>query len=299
MRKNSTAQPRGASVQSAPGMGEAWLAMNMARVKRVGAFAEFCDIDPSRAQALLDRNPDNRAIVASGVRAWAESLRRGEWQMNGEPVIIADTGEVNDGQHRLSAVVETGITLPTLVVFGVTRASRKTVDTGQKRTAGHVLGMMGVSNGHLAAAALKAIVNLEARVNLATHRTSLEIERAYAAHPAIHSSFTTGTNVNRTFGVPTGLSCALCYLMARKDAEKAATFFDMLLAGVAPTRDHPVAALRGRLMGNMLAKAKLPPHEIAALCIKAWNAFVEGRAVRALRWRNEGETPEAFPRIGE
>lgn len=35
--------------------------------------------------------------------------------------------------------------------------------------------------------------------------------------------------------------------------------------------------------------------EVAALVVKAWNAYRTGRPVTNLRWRSGGSSPEAFP----
>ena len=111
---------------------EAWLDRNVARARATGKFCEFFLITPAIAKVLLANNNKNRTLVISGVRKWAEALKSGDWEDNGETIKVADTGELNDGQHRLTAVVETGIPLATFVAFGLSRESRKTVDLHSK-----------------------------------------------------------------------------------------------------------------------------------------------------------------------
>ena len=277
---------------------EAWFNGQLARARAIGPYADFHTITASMARVMLMHNTSNRGIVASGVAEWSDALRKGAWEENGEPVIVAITGELNDGQHRLSAVVETGIPLRTLIAFGVSRRSRKTVDTGKKRTAGHVLGMAGIKNASLTATTVKMLLNLEAGTHLGTHRNSVEIERGLEAHPLVMNGFHPPDRAARAFKQSSGLFIALHYLMARHQSAKAAQFFEMMLEGLGIVDPaHPVARLRKRLLGNLAGKAKLPPVEVAAITIKAWNAFYEGRSIDALRWRASGDAPESFPEV--
>ena len=277
---------------------EGWFNALLARARAIGPFADFHTVTPPIARVILMHNTSNRAIVAAGVAEWSVALRKRAWEENGEPIIIAVTGELNDGQHRLTAVVETGIPLRTLIVVGVSRQSRKTVDTGKKRTPGHVLGMSGVANATLAASALKLLLNFEAGLHLQTHRQAFEIELAHASHPAITEGSNHACKAARLFKQSLGLFTCLHYMMARVDAAKAGLFFEMLFTGIGfVDKDHPVARLRARLQSNMAAKGKLPAMEVAAIIIKAWNAFVEGRTIDALRWRTVGDAPESFPQV--
>lgn len=277
---------------------DAWFNSCMAKFRANGPFTSLEVISPARAQVLLFRNLENRTIVATHLKSLCASLRSGEWQMNGETIIVSETGDLNDGQHRLSAVIETGVPIATNITFGPTRASRKTVDMGAKRQAGHVLAMGGVKNSTLTAAALKNFLNLDAGLTLGQHRSSAQIEAAFVKYPDILVNFTPAGNSARAFKQSTGMFVALHYAMARSDRAKAFHFFQMLSDGVGIVdQNHPVARLRERLMKNLGGKAKLGPIDVAALVIKSWNAFRIGRKVEALRWSTEGANAETFPKV--
>jgi hypothetical protein len=266
---------------------EAWLTNNIARASVTGPFADFFTISLPMARALLRRNSTNRAIVATGVKQWSAALRKGDWQVNGEPIIVSDTGELNDGQHRLTAVVLTGIPMPTLIVFGVARDSRKTVDGGHKRTAGHVLGMLGVTH-----------MNLRLGTTLGVHRSTQEIERELAEYPDLAVVRQASYKFAREFRQSSGTMQALHHMMWRRDPERADRFFQMLADGIGLTeRTNPISRLRQRLTENLAGKAKLPQQEVAAITIKAWNSYRLGKSVTQLRWTTGGDAPEAFPQV--
>ena len=278
---------------------EAWLDRNVARARATGKFCEFFLITPAIAKVLLANNNKNRTLIISGVRKWAEALKSGDWEDNGETIKVADTGELNDGQHRLTAVVETGIPLATFVAFGLSRESRKTVDLHSKRLSAHILSMDDVQNPALVAAAAKIHMNLRLGVSLGTYRSEKDIRRELEAYKDILTYRQAADKSARLFHQSCGLFHAIYCIAARiHGTEKADEFFNYLYSPVGLLNRHNACvALNQRLSKNLGAKAKLPMVEVAAITIKAWNAFVKDRSVVTLRWTTKGETPEAFPEV--
>ena len=124
--------------------GQQWLADIKHRMRKERRFAEIVFLSPSRARALLSVNPDNRVINERAVETYARDIVAGRFPFNGQPVILADTGELNDGQHRCEAVIRTGRGYETLFVAGVPRATRTTIDMGKARSTGDFLHMHGI-----------------------------------------------------------------------------------------------------------------------------------------------------------
>ena len=77
------------------------------------------NVTPAVAENWLAHNTNNRNVSRVRVNAYAEQMKRGEWKLNGEAVVFGKNGELKDGQHRLMAVVQSGITVPMFTVFGV------------------------------------------------------------------------------------------------------------------------------------------------------------------------------------
>lgn len=68
------------------------------------------DITPEIAKAWLEkRNNVNRHISPATVARYAADLKAGEWWQIVEPISLGPDGEIINGQHRLTAIVETGI----------------------------------------------------------------------------------------------------------------------------------------------------------------------------------------------
>lgn len=120
----------------------AWLDDCIARGKKK-KFSDIVTITPVLATLMMERNPINRPINKRSTNEIKQDLANGKFVFNGQPIIISDTGVLNDGQHRLRTVIETGISIEAVVVFGPSEASRFTVDSGRSKTVSNFLAMKG------------------------------------------------------------------------------------------------------------------------------------------------------------
>jgi hypothetical protein len=259
-------------------------------------------IGPTEAINLLTLNRNNRPLRESYVNRLASAMRNGQWMVNGESIKLAENRLI-DGQHRLSAIVRSGVTIDTYVVRDAPEETFTTIDTGIVRTHGDILAIEGVPNYNTVATALKWIAMYEygyifTRV---THRgaprrfTNSEILELMQNHPGIISS-AQKSMVARRIAKPT-LIAACHYLFAKHSELAADGFVDALAKGLGLSDDHPYYMLRERFIAQKAARAKLSDKYFFALCIKAWNLTVEGRTVQNLSWREAGAFPEAFPHV--
>ncbi len=93
-------------------------------------------ITPETALDWLTANVKNRTVKNSKVARYASDMAKGLWQLNGEPIKFDQDGRLLDGQHRLMAVVESEVTVQSLVVRGLPTESQLTMDQGTARGAG-------------------------------------------------------------------------------------------------------------------------------------------------------------------
>ena len=64
-------------------------------------------ITPELAREYLKKNTDNYRKLARGtVRNYAEDIKNGRWELNGETIVFAESGVLQDGQHRLAAIIQ-------------------------------------------------------------------------------------------------------------------------------------------------------------------------------------------------
>lgn len=99
-------------------------------------------ITPDKAQLYLTKNlENNRAISMARVNGYMHDMASGNWSNNGTTIKFDKEGHLIDGQHRLTAIVKSGITVYMWVARGVDENAFKTVDIGYARTGTQIIRM--------------------------------------------------------------------------------------------------------------------------------------------------------------
>jgi hypothetical protein len=102
-------------------------------------------ITVEQAKAWLSCNFGNRALNRERVRWYMLQLRTDKWEPESDSVImIAADGRLLNGQHRLTAIVETGIPAWIKVEHDVSESAWRAIDCGMRRSVGVRSGVHGV-----------------------------------------------------------------------------------------------------------------------------------------------------------
>ena len=104
-------------------------------------------ITPEYALELLSNNTGNRRVKDSVVSRYAKDMLAGSWKEDtGELIKIAKDGTILDGQHRLLAIVKSGIETSLHVATGLSNEIFSVIDTGASRNASDTLFVNNVEN---------------------------------------------------------------------------------------------------------------------------------------------------------
>lgn len=252
-----------------------WL-MECIALSADGIITEPIMMTPEVAKAILAANPDNRPLTTKSNQITLD-IANGRWVFNGESVIISRCGQLNDGQHRLAAIVKAGKPVPMMVTFGVDRSSRLSVDQGIARHAGHYLAMAGEKNGNLTAATTRLIQSYEAGdgTALVSNRymsNNAVFDRAMS-DPAIDDAvqFVRANEAFLRGIVPPRVLGALFYIFSRVHPADATTFMEQVVRGENLVRGDPAFAVRQALM-TIRGRAAPPLMEVI---MRGWVAFRE------------------------
>lgn len=264
----------------------AWL---NARVERgaSGIFSEVVDVTPGLAGEILRRNPDNRPVKAK-VENYAADMIDGRWVFNGEPIIISDDGFLNDGQHRLLAIIDANKTIPLLIVFGVSRVSRMTVDQGSARSAGDYLGMDNVPNAKTAASLTRIVMAIENGDGTsfadASRVTNEQIRRRVIADDKILEAAAYAQSVHKhcCHFIAPALVGAAYYMFCDINPIEGRDYMDRVTIGEGLRRGQPAFAVREGLMreGRNRRAAKIE------LLMHGWNKFRSNGAMKLAKVNN-------------
>jgi hypothetical protein len=117
-------------------------------IKQRFQYAEFIMVDPDMAQALLqsqvlkDGTSANRKIKAWLLEEYKRDFVNGRWIPSDEGIGVNLSSCLFNGQHRLTAIVETGISYPLWITFNVLDEAKFVTDSGAKRTTSEKLQMV-------------------------------------------------------------------------------------------------------------------------------------------------------------
>ncbi|MCL2623550.1 MAG: hypothetical protein FWD31_07795, partial [Planctomycetaceae bacterium] len=111
-------------------------------------------VTPELAKVLLGGNLKNRPKNSRNFKKLCAQLRGGKWKVNGATITFSRHWQLLDGQHRLFAIVETGISAPCILGIGFDPGAFATLDQGAKRTNADNLSIAGFANTRLLAASI-------------------------------------------------------------------------------------------------------------------------------------------------
>lgn len=95
----------------------------------------FVEISPELASTWLKSNVQNRTLRRNFVNELKLKIQNGQWQPNTPDHIAFYTdGTLANGQHRLTAIAESGITVKAKVDFDIPKSAAICIDSGKKRS---------------------------------------------------------------------------------------------------------------------------------------------------------------------
>lgn len=261
-------------------------------------------ITPQLAEELLGKNPKNRKISRTNYNTVRRAIEHGEWELNGEAIKLSQDGTVLDGQHRLMAVRDTGISIQSLLIEGLPDGTQETMDTGKSRSLSDILAIRGEANAPALAALIRRFV-LADRYGFVTAfsagasgypLTNREMSDWLEANPWVREYVHPGRAVAKKTPIGGALAGFLIRTFDALDAEDSAFFWERVKDGVNLSEDNPIYALRKAFVPIVEdSRGERNQKYIGALTVKAWNDYRSGRPRSLLKFRVGGAKPETFP----
>jgi hypothetical protein len=267
---------------------------------------EVLEVDVDTARQWLDSMAPNRKVSNTNLSNMVRAMEEGRWHTDGSPIKFDQTGRLVDGQHRLYAIIHTGIPQTFLVVWGVSELAMTTLDTGRTRNRADVIMIHDPSvvdvNNVAAATTMMLRWSKGARNNNLRNDyvSNDEVVVFYDEHKEdILEAVRHGRRVQHGVGAGSNQAFSLLWwLLSEKDAEDAEFFWDRLMDGQGLESGNPIYALRELLRREAMTastRERMRADVIIALTIKAWNAYRQGESIQLLRFKVGGAHPEKYP----
>ena len=248
---------------------------------------------PSLAEMYLQGNVKNRPLTKSHVDHMRQVLIAGDMVMNGEAIIVGVDGSLLNGQHRLTACVQSGVSFDAMVVEGIDLNAFRTLDGGKKRGVGDIFAMDGEALPNKLAAAVQALLTFVDRSGVVLNGNGRKVrkatpqlsERVLLAHPGIRNSVNV---MSRSKFYANQFGYVLHYLFTLSSPAIADDFAAVLTDGHSDI-GRPFVVLRETLISTH-SHAHLRTQN-AAKAIKAFNAERLGQRPKILRMLASEEFP--------
>jgi hypothetical protein len=280
-----------------------------ARTKLVSTKTE--KITPKKAQQYLDLMQTNRKLRQRLVDRYAAEMAAGQWKAGASTIKFNKDGELIDGQHRLSAIIQSGKTIEFDVRRDLDREVFMVLDTGGTRSPGdmlHVAGFQYTSNIASAIRQASSILEVEAGVIKPTSMGKKRIAPAVLLEWAqeheeelVEACRECMSRDAKVVCSPPSLFAECYFLFAQYNRKAAREFFEILIQGIGfELGDHdPIYQLRKQLLSFKANKnIKRPAYYKAALVIKAWNAYQNRETIHQLKFVDGESWPEISRRRG-
>jgi len=253
-------------------------------------------ITPEAALQLLELNVSNRYVRKVVVARYAADMSSGNWRLTGEPIIVNGTSLVN-GQHRLLACVQSGVSFTTAVFRGAGDDVFSVVDSGLTRQHGDVLTHEGHANGNCVAATVRLVLAYQQNTihdpkklgELASRQRILAEANDRRSDYGIAASLGRRARVD---GFNQSGTAAFCIILGDhiKSLDLAIKWVESVVSGADLSKGDPRLAL-GKWIVN-----RVPDNRVhLSAFIRAYNAYETSRSMTQIKPWFTG-TP--FPRLG-
>lgn len=245
------------------------------------------NITPSKAEEYLGFNTYNRPIKRSYVDNLVRLMRDGLWKFNGDTIRFDSNGVLLDGQHRLHAIVESGVAQDFIVVSGLSPESFDTIDGGAKRSMADALALNGVRNSRVVESSLRIISRVNRGLAFVgnsrdSYRASFdEMFKIYDDNSKeldqIVFDVTSNNYKYKGIGYVSVLA-SLSFITSKIDPMLSHNFIVGIQTGSNLDVDSPILVARNLLI-DLRRERLLNTIKARVIIANAWNFFYEGKKV--------------------
>lgn len=259
-------------------------------------------VKPERAREYLSLNTaGQRRLSPFRVKRYATDMKSGRWGLTHQGIAFNENGDLIDGQHRLAACAESDTAIDFLVFRNVPSSSFTYLDQGRARTSADALRSAGKTSVHQTRGVGGTVLAYQTYPSTVWGGNSTNTQNEVVDFCLEHydllllgasmasSVRQAGVNIyNSSFGAFVVLA------IAAGNETEVGDFVESVRTGAMLQVGDPALALRNLESTRRGGSSGWHRQARLAIYIKAFNAFLEGRSVRLLSFR-QSELP--MPKI--
>lgn len=247
-------------------------------------------ITPDLAKGYLAKNTHNRNVQQSHVQALADAMRKGRWQITHQGIAFSEDGVLLDGQHRLLAVVESGVSVSMQVTMGLSSEALFGIDTNKVRTVAQNVQLQ----GYKYAKAVTAWTNVVKVLLLGGTERTWNTEDVLRIYDESTEIIQMAVSIPGLAQQPASIGAAYLFA-APKNPQRIHQFFSAVLSGVGLGANSPeLSAHQYYFSSNKRGTDKR--WEACAKLLRCAQAYLEGTALDARHIYASDGTVEYFGR---
>lgn len=251
-------------------------------------------ITPHQAEEWIKTVPHyQRKVDERQVKKLEIAIRRGEWRENGATIVFNRKGELIDGQHRLMAIIRSGISVYSLVVTNVSEGE-ETFNTIGDEKARRLTDFLHTTNVNNVGSVVRYAWAIQNKDWPQLHITApipdmLKIAKEHGEY--ISALIAPVAQAGRIIG---GVSyCAFLVFYHTKiyeidHPERLAQFFARVGDGIGLVNNDPAYQLRKRFL-ELRGTISIPRRAAWALTLKALNAHLDNHRIEKLSFSPDRE----------
>lgn len=252
-------------------------------------------INPRKAADWLKRNINNRPLSEQFVNKLADAMASNQWQVNGDPIRFDSNGDLIDGQHRLTAIIKSGVEVQSWVLRGIESGAFDTIDRGHVRTNGDVLARRGekyyktlaagsalwwrYQNGFTVDGGMRTPRPDQLTALLDKHGSRLRQGSEFAAK-------------NRTPLIPGAEVAFFVAWCTWVYGDTSIDFWHRVIHSELLRPKSPEHLLNSQLAKSATGNSRLTKKARMAICIKAFNAYITRSPLKCLKYTDGEEFPK-------
>lgn len=236
-------------------------------------------LTPEWAAQLKQNQVNQRRLNQSAVRDYTRKIVSGLWRLTYQGIALTTEGKLCDGQHRVEAVLKSGIAIPVVVVYNVPDEIFYNLDQARSRSAADGCHIAGYDRDRLRAGISKIVIQFyQGTVAQVEPCSTPEILRFLDANTE---------EMEHTLEVASGLSQkatvlgAVHFIFAQINRPAADAFIEAFRTGIVESTNNPAYKLRERL-SKQVKNGRFGSRDVLSWAFLAANAWFLNKPLMGL-----------------